>query len=99
MINIVSGLCAFGNGKGPCYPSLAPWFDPGTAQGLTLLAVAISMDIVSGDAPGALIDVSCAVTSIAAHAFDQSAKCCSQNCASPKCSAAGILCARSDAPC
>jgi hypothetical protein len=99
MINIVSGLCAFSNGKGPCYPSVAPWFDPGTAQGLALSAVGISMDIVSGDAPGILIDVSCAVTGIAAHAFDQSAKCCAQNCASPKCSAAGILCAWSNAPC
>jgi hypothetical protein len=99
MINLVSGLCAFGNGKGPCYPSVAPWFDPGTAKGLALTAVGISTDIVTGDVKGAVIDVSCAVVGLAAHAFDQSAKCCAQDCASPKCSAAGVLCAWSSAPC
>jgi hypothetical protein len=99
LINVVSDLCALGSGRGPCYPSLAPWFDPGTAQGLALTAFGISVDIASGDTPGALIDVSCAVTGIAAHAFESSAKCCAQNCASPKCSAAGIICAWSNAPC
>jgi hypothetical protein len=99
MINVVSGLCASGSSKGPCYPSVATWFDPGTAQGFALTALGISVDVASGDVKAAAIDVSCAVAGIAAHAFDSSAKCCAQNCASPKCSAAGILCAWSNAPC